>query len=382
MSKALQGFPAVMVTGPRQSGKTTFLRKEFGEAFEYVTFDDPLERSFVLADPNGFLKRFHAGKPVILDEIQYVPELLPYIKMRIDQEPGLPGRWLLAGSRQFRLMNNISESLAGRVAILELLPFSLDEHPQSDLAKQIWQGSYPVPALYPERRKLWVRSYIQTYLERDIRQLKNINDLHQFETCLGLCAARHGQVFNQTALARDCGISAPTVKSWTGALEASYIMMFLRPYYRNYGKRLTKSPKLYYLDTVMVTALTRHPNGESALAGPMGGALFEGLIVTEAIKQFAHRGDDAPIYYWRSHDGLEVDLLVQSEKGLIPVEIKLTATPSARHIQPIERFKRLAGADACDSGMLICRVEKPAALPLGNTALPWQMFPEWLNSVI
>lgn len=384
LREAVNAFPSVLLTGPRQSGKTTLLRQVYGEDYAYVTFDDPLERDFALTDPNGFLDRF-AGQPLILDEIQYVPELLPYLKMRIDA--GLTptgerlGHWLLTGSQQFELMRNLTESLAGRIAILDLYPLSAREHPPASLAEAIWLGGYPIPALHPERRDLWTRSYIRTYLERDVRQIKNVGDLRAFEQFLGLCAALHGQEHHKAGLARDCGISQPTVAAWMGVLEASFVVTLLPPYFRNFGKRLIKTPKLYFLDPAMVTTLTRQPDGAAALAGPMGGALFEGWVVTEAVKAFAARGRKPDLFYWRSQDGLEVDLLILAGGRLHPVEIKLTATPTARHVEPLNRLKTLLGEEAAREGVLVCTSAEERPLPGGNRVIPWQAFPSWISSL-
>lgn len=382
LKKAIGLFPAVLVTGPRQSGKTTFLLREFGHRFDYVSFDDPLERNFALTDPNGFLNRFK-DKPAILDEIQYVPEILSYLKIRIDKERSNTGKWLLTGSQQFQLMKNISDSLAGRIALLELLPFSLLETEQnrSDRLESIlWVGAYPEPALNPEKRDLWLRSYIQTYIERDVRQLQNVKDLRSFETFLGLCTAYHGQTFNTASLSRKCGVSLPTIKAWAGVLEASYLCRFLPPYFNNYGKRLVKTPKLYFIDPAIVCALTRQPSGEAALNGSMGGLLFEGLMISEAYKIFMAAGKNADIFFWRSNDGLEVDLIIQIGNKLFPIEIKLTATPNLKHLEPLIKFKALAKKDAADTGILVCRVEKRTPMPSNTLAIPWTEFPKWLKS--
>jgi len=384
LNDALKHFPAVLVTGPRQAGKTTFLFHEYGKKYDYISFDDPLERSFALSDPNGFLDRF-GERPVILDEVQYVPEIFPYLKIRIDRERKRNGKWLLTGSQQFQLMRNVSESLAGRIAILELLPFSLLEHDQKCpdwLETVIWNGGYPEPSLFPEKRELWVRSYIQTYIERDVRQLQNIKDLRIFEQFMGLSAAYHGQTLNTAILSRQCGVSLPTIKAWVGVLEASYLCLFLPPYFKNYGKRLVKTPKLYFIDPTIVCALTRQPNGKSTLSGAMGGALFEGLIVSEALKVFSMMGKRADIFFWRSNDGLEVDLILQIGAKLYPVEIKSTATPTLKHIDPLNKFKGLAGQEATEIGLLVCRVEKESRLPSNNVAIPWHSFPKWLLSKV
>ena len=383
LSTALTQFPAVLITGPRQSGKTTFLMNELGSEFQYVSLDDPLSRDFAIQDPNGFLAQFEDA-PVILDEIQYVPDILPYLKIRIDKNRRQFGQWVLTGSQQFALMQNVSESLAGRIALLELLPFSQLElkHAARELESFIWVGGYPEPALAPEKRNLWMSSYIQTYLERDVRLLHNVQDLRTFETFVALCAARHGQVFNKANLARESGVSEPTVKSWGGLLGDSYICFFLQPYLRNYSKRLVKTPKLYFIDPGLASALTRQPDGASALAGQMGGAFFEGMIIAEAIKIFVSLGKQPDVFFWRSQDGLEVDLLIQANGLLHPVEIKLTATPTIRHLDPLNRFKTIAGHDAAAQGVLVCRTQRKQRLPNDNIAMPWHLFSKWLYDLL
>lgn len=378
LTDALRHFSAVLVTGPRQAGKTTFLLHEAGKEADYISFDDPLERDFALSDPNGFLDRFNKER-VILDEVQYVPEILPYLKIRIDKDRRIYGRWLLTGSQQFQLMRNITESLAGRIAILELLPFSVLENKKMDkLQSLICNGGYPEPSLYPEKRDLWIRSYIQTYIERDVRQLQNVKDLRTFEIFIGLCAAHHGQVFNTAVLSRHAGVSLPTIRSWAGVLEASYLGFFLPPYFRNYGKRLIKTPKFYFLDSALVCALTRQPDAQAALSGAMGGAIFEGAVISETFKVFTMKGKKHDMFFWRSHDGLEVDLIIQIGSKLYPIEIKLTSTPSLKHTEPLNKFKSLAGKDAGEIGILVCRIDKLTHLPSNNLAMPWNEFPKWL----
>ncbi len=377
LQRALAGFPAILLTGPRQSGKTTFLRQQLGHDTDYVSFDDPLERDFATVDPAGFLARF-GGRPVILDEVQYVPELFPHLKIRIDRAPAELGRWLLTGSQQFGLMRNVSESLAGRVAVLELPPFSHTELNRINLETVLWNGGYPIPALHPNRRDLWLRSYVATYIERDVRQIRNIPDLRLFNQFLALAAARHGQEFHPAELARELGISQPTVKSWAGVLEASYIARLVPPWFRNYGKRVIKAHKLHFLDSALVALLTRQPDASSALAGALGGALLEGWVVAEAIKVFMSRGLAPDVYFWRSHDGLEIDLLLMLGGKLQAIEVKSTASPSAGHVEPISRFIASAGPDAHPQGLVVCQCEAPRALPHGHLALPWHHFPAWL----
>jgi hypothetical protein len=371
----VKAFPAVLVTGPRQAGKTTFLREESGDDLAVVSFDDPLERAFAREDPNGLLDRF-GDRPVLLDEIQYVPELLPYLKVRIDRDRGRMGRFRLTGSQQFQLMQGITETLAGRVAVLELLPLSVLEW-RVPLEAAIWVGGYPDPALRPEVRDLWMTSYLRTYVERDVRQVRDVQDLAAFEQFLALAAARHGQEFHPAPLARAAGVTQPTIKAWGSVLAASYVVVLVPPWHRNLGKRVVRTPRLYFLDPALVCTITRLPSGEAALAGPLGGALFDGLVVVEALKVFAAAGRPRACWFWRSQDGLEVDLVVEIGGRVVPVEVKLTATPTARHAETLARFRRLVGDDA-DPGLVVCRVERPVPLPGGALAIPWTDWPAWL----
>lgn len=382
-NKALKSFPALLITGPRQSGKTTFLKHELKNRAEYVTFDDPLERQFACTDPRGFLQRFHQ-KRVILDEIQYVPELFSYLKMEIDQDR-TSGKFIMTGSQQFQLMQNISDSLAGRIAVLELPPFSYAEvhpHLSAPLEKHLWLGGYPPVAVNPDSRNLWIKSYFQTYIERDIRQLQQIRDLKLFETYISFCAAHHSQQLNHAALSGKTGISQPTGKEWLSLLEASYITYTLLPYYNNYGKRLVKSGKIYFIDSSLAAYLTRQSSPESLWAGAMGGAFFEGWIISETVKYFLSRGMKAPIYYWRSHDGLEVDLIVENNQRLHCAEIKQTATPMPRHGEALQKFKKITGEKKCGNMAVICSVAKETQLPGEIKAINWSQLHIWLDSCI
>ena len=369
-----------MITGPRQSGKTTFLRHEAADA-AYVSFDDPMQRRFAAEDPNGFLDQFK-DRPLAIDEAQYVPELFSYLKMRIDARRGRHGQYFLTGSQQFQMMKHLGDSLAGRISILELYPFSHEEvfeHKRRPIEDLLWLGGYPDVVLHPQNRDAWFNSYIQTYVQRDVRQLQNVQDLRSFETFLGLCAARHGQCLNRAEVSRDCGVSQPALKDWESVLYASYIIRHLPPYFQHFGKRLVKTPKLYFADSGLAAWLTRQPAPDALFRGAMGGAFFEGLVVMEAYKALAEKGRGSDLYFWRSHDGLEVDLLIQLQGKILPVEIKQTATPRMEHIAPLQRFIDLAGPGGSGEGLVVCCVSETKKLSRAVTALSWKDFPGWLR---
>lgn len=376
VAETVSDFPAVVLTGPRQSGKTTLLRTSQPEA-AYVSFDDPLQQAFAREDPRGLLSGL-GDRPAILDEVQHVPELLPYLKLAIDADRGRTGRFLLTGSQQFPLMAGVTESLAGRVALLELLPLSWPELQARGadwtLAEVLWRGGYPEPALHTRRRDLWVRAYLATYLERDVRQLANVTNLRAFGQLLALAAARHGAELNRADLARDCGVSQPTVHAWMGVMEASYVLTLLPPYLENLGKRVVRSPKVYFTDSALVCELTRQPGAEAALAGALGGLLLEGWVVNEARKAFTHRGLRPAIWFWRSNDGLEVDLMLEAGGRVHLVEVKSTATPTERHSAPLQRLGGLLG-ERVGERLVVCRVEAETRLPGGAVAIPWSAFP-------
>lgn len=359
--KALKTFPAIVVTGPRQSGKTTLLRTLSSETHHFVSLEDPDVRIRAKEDPLHFLEQY--PPPALIDEIQYVPELLSYIKTRID-ENRKPGQWLFTGSQNFTLMEGISQSLAGRAAVLSLLPFSFAEriglgaetrgltdwlkdgrlqeesdHPLS-LTEVILRGSYPeIASRKTVDRRLWFSSYIATYLERDVRNLAQIGDFSQFERFLKLCATRTGQILNLSDLARDIGASVPTVKRWISILETGYQVFLMYPYYRNIGKRLVKSPKMYFNDTGLASFLLGLHDREALIHSPNFGNLFETLIITDIWKRALHSGESPALYYLRTRDGLEIDLVIESRQKLHLFEIKSAMTLWPKHASPLLRMK-------------------------------------------
>ena len=344
-----RGFPIVAFTGPRQSGKTTLARALFGD-HAYVSLEDPEQREFATQDPKGFMARFKSG--LILDEVQRAPELFSWLQGIVDGERSM-GRFVLTGSQEFGLRAGITQSLAGRVGLVHLLPLSLNELAGADLLAgsldmAMLQGGYPPIHDRELTPRLWFPNYVNTYLERDVPQLLEVRNREQFQRFVRLCAAHTGQLVNLSAIGADCGISHVTAREWLNVLEASYLVVRVPPYFRNFGKRLVKRPKLYFVDVGLAAWLLGIRDAETLNTHPLRGALFETLVVAEMLKQRFNDGEPAELYFWRDHVGHEVDLVWARQGRLHAMEIKSGATFASDWLDGIDRWRRLAGGEAVD----------------------------------
>jgi uncharacterized protein len=333
LRSASRTFPAIVLTGPRRAGKTSVLRHLFPEA-SYVLLEDPDVIARVRADPRGFLDELKT--PAILDEAQNVPEIFSFVRTRVDRRRR-HGQWILTGSQEAPLMQNVTESMAGRAAVLQLLPFSVREHAKVD----VLAGGFP-EALHSRRRaSLWFSSYVQTYLERDVRQVLAVRDLATFRRFLALLASRHGQVINKTDLAAPLGVSVPTIGQWLSVLETTLQIALIPPYYENLGKRLIKSPKVYFLDSGLVCHLLGITSNSELRRSPFLGTIFEGFVASEILKSQLHRGKRRELYFFRDQQGLEVDFLLPSKNGNIElVEAKASKTVRPQMTDPMRRLAK------------------------------------------
>ncbi len=373
LKQAAKQFPIVTVTGPRQSGKTTLVRAVF-KNHRYISIELPDQRDFALNDPRGFLDQL--DEPVILDEVQRAPELFSYIQVVVDEHRDWAGRFILTGSQNFLLLESISQSLAGRCAVLHLLPFSLAELEGRKSILPVTIGKSNVRGSRPHGRKLletlftgfyprihdkrlppgdWLSSYYQTYLERDVRNVLNVGDVESFGRFIRLCAGRCGQLLNLSGLASDCGISHTTAKRWLSVLEASFIITQLRPHHKNFGKRLIKSPKLYFLDTGLLCYLLQIRSPEELFHRAERGAIFESFVISELYKNYMHRGEQPRLYFWRDAVGHEVDIVIDTGDMLIPIEIKSAQTFASDFLDNLTYWRKLSG-----------NMDTPAALIYGG----------------
>ena len=340
-------YPVLAVTGPRQSGKTTLLQEAFPD-YEYVSLENADIRDRAVSDPNAFLEKYAAR--VIFDEVQRAPQLFSYLQTKTDRDKVM-GQYILSGSQNFLLLENISQSLAGRVALFKLLPFSFSELAAPALLADTWQeaafkGFYP--AIYDRHIEPvnFYPNYLETYIERDVRNLLSIRDLRQFRLFLKRCAGHAGQLLNLQSLATDCGISPPTAKSWLSVLESSYIVFTLSPYYRNFNKRIVKTPKLFFYDTGLVCNLLEMDDPGDVDRYFQRGSLFENFIVAEMYKQTFHRGRRPSFYFWQDNHKNEIDLLWEKASTIHLMEIKSGQTVNAGFFQNLGRFTAISDVPA------------------------------------
>jgi hypothetical protein len=345
--QVFKGFPVITITGPRQSGKTTLARAVFAEK-PYASLEDSDIRLNALEDPRSFLARFPDG--AVLDEVQRCPQLFSYLQTLVDGD-GRMGLFVLTGSQQFGLISEITQSLAGRTAFIELLPFSLPELRHAgklppDLNQMLHTGSYPPIHDREVPPRAWLSAYVTAYVERDVRQITQVQDLENFQRFIRLCAGRTGQLLNLSSLATECGITHNTAKAWISVLEASYLVFLLRPHHANFNKRLVKTPKLYFYDTGLVAWLLGIQTPAQLVTHPLRGSIFETLIVTELMKTSFNRGEKPALYFWRDSTGNEVDVILEQGTRLIPIEIKSGRTLTRDSFAGLEKWMRLAGESA------------------------------------
>jgi len=374
LKEASQNFPLVLLTGPRQAGKSTTLTRLF-KKHRYITFDDPVVRQQAMSDPALFLAD-HPG-PAIFDEIQHAPQLLPHLKMTVDRDRAKICQFLLTGSQTFPLMQGVSESLTGRVAVLELLPLSYRELPsmksidEDKAFSDIIRGYFPATAAQHIPSRVFYGSYIQTYLERDLRTLQNVQDLRTFQNFVEVLATNIGQLLNLSRVGALCGVSHTTAKRWLSILEASRIVYLLRPYARNLRKRVVRTPKLYFTDSGIVAHILRESNPRALRQGVMGGYLFENMVIMDLLKNNFAYGNPFQLYFYRDNNQVEVDLLLEQGGKLIPIEIKLTRSPTTNMISGI---RSIANMMPVRKAYLVTTRQEVLTLEKNTVSMHWYQF--------
>jgi predicted AAA+ superfamily ATPase len=376
-----KGFPIVAVTGPRQSGKTTLVQAVFPEK-PYVSLEEPDKLELLVSDPRGFLANYPDG--AVIDEAQRFPGLFSYLQTLVDRRKK-GGLFILTGSQQFGLLSKISQSLAGRTGLVELLPFSLKELTAARIRlsappAQIYRGFYP--PIYD--RKLspdqWYPNYVLTYLERDVRNILNVRNLSSFQKFLRMCAGRSGQLLNLSSLASDCGITHNTALSWISVLEASYIVFLLRPHHKNFGKRLVQSPKIFFYDSGLAAWLLNIQGPDHLAIHPQRGSLFEGFIISELLKDRFNRGLTSNLYFWRNNLGDEIDVVIDLGTRLVPVEIKSGETLNPDYFRGLRKWKKMT-SDAAGPGYLIYG-GREHLISEGISVVPWNRAAELIDTKV
>ncbi len=379
VKKFAKVYPVISILGPRQSGKTTLAKLVFNK-YRYVNFEDFRLRAYAETDPYKFLDEYSDGPGVIFDEIQHVPSLLSYIQIYSDQHER-PGFFILTGSQNFLLSETISQSLAGRMAIVTLLPLSINElkDKERSLDTLILNGGYPRIYAQDVSPLTWYPFYIQQYVERDVRQMINIHNLNDFQRFIRLCAGRVGQLLNLASLASDCGISSPTAKAWLSLLEASYIIFLLQPYNKNFNRRFIKSPKIFFNDTGILCSLLGIQNEEQLSSHYAYGNIFESLVISEIRKEYYNRGAFPHLYFWQTSSGKEVDCIVESGTRLIPIEVKAGRTINTEYFEGLTYWYDLVKMDP-STGFIIYGGTENQTRSKGKV-LGWTSIPTLLNLI-
>ncbi|RMH79285.1 MAG: ATP-binding protein [Calditrichaeota bacterium] len=380
LNRCRQEYPVITITGPRQSGKTTLARAAFRE-LPYVSFEDPLQRDYFNTDPRGFFLPYQNG--AVFDEVQHVPRLASHLQVWVDEHLQ-PGRFVLTGSRHFGLTEQVTQSLAGRTAILELFPFNLRELKRgtfipTDMNRVLWAGGYPPVhdrQLRPER---WYVDYLATYVQRDLRQISQIQNLDSFIRFIRICAGQVGQLLNTARLGNEIGVDHKTIRKWLSVLQTSYIINLLEPYHRNFRKRIVKAPKLYFYDTGLVCSLLGIRSPEQLMAHPLRGEIFENWVYSELAKELANRGQPPRFYFWRTHGGQEVDFLIEQGTRLWAIETKSGMTVHPEMVKKLQNAVSSWEHEGVPTSIIYGGNEKRQILDC--QIVPWNEFDKFLDEM-